>query len=106
MPVFTTLHASELNIPLHAPEVQKLLEELRTKTQQEWQIVPLQVTEKPTRWFVKPKITTLYGLYHHAGVGSFPEWQVINFYKGDATTSVNHFVSLDVIAAYLMGRLD
>ena len=94
----TFLHASELNQKLPDADLQKLLEEVRDLTGKDWQIVPNQAVTG--RWPFK-KLTTSYGVYVY--VGGIGPWQQINFYTEHSGSSINLYVSLDLVAAYLFG---
>jgi|ERR1035437_4374259 hypothetical protein len=94
----TFLHDSELNQPLPNAELQKILEEVRERTGKNWQVVPTQCTIG--NWPCK-KTITLYGVYVY--VGGCGPWQQINFYTEFAKSSINLFVTLDLVAAYLFG---
>lgn len=94
----TFLHEGELNVPLPNAELQKLLEEVRERTGKDWQVVPIQAVKG--RWPVK-KTITLYGVYVY--VGGVGPWQQINFYREGSDSSINLYVTLDLVAAYLFG---
>jgi len=94
----TFLHDGELNQPLPNAELQKILEEVRERTGKNWQVVPIQTTSG--RWPYK-KNKTLYGVYVY--VGGMGPWQQINFYAEGSDSSINLYVTLDLVAAYLFG---
>ena len=96
----TFLYDSELNQRLPDEECQAVLEEAREHTGKNWQVVPVHVHRR--RWF-KRYTETLYGVYVY--VGGVGPWQQINFYSGGSQTSINLYVSLDVVAAYFLGML-
>jgi hypothetical protein len=96
----TFLHDSELNQPLPNAEVQEFLDLARQQTGEDWQVVP--ITFSSRKWF-KTQYNTLYGVYVY--VGGIGPWQQINFYKAGSGTSLNLYVSLEVVAAYFMGMV-
>jgi uncharacterized membrane protein YsdA (DUF1294 family) len=96
----TFLYQSELNIPLPDPECQQILEESRKHTGLDWQVIPIQTRER--RWF-KVREETLYGLFVY--VGGVGPWQQINFYREGTRTSINVYVPLETVMAYLIGTL-
>ncbi len=98
----TFLHDSELNQPLPDRELQNLLDEIRTQTAQNWQVVHHpQLT--PNKWLSRFRSPSepLYGLYLY--VGGCGPWQQINFFDNKSNSSINLYVPLAQIAAYLMG---
>lgn len=96
----TFLHDGELNQPLPDQECQLILEEARKRTGKDWQVVPLYVTRR--KW-LKKQTKTLYGVYVY--VGGVGPWQQINFYCENVRSSINLYVPLEVVAAYLLGML-
>lgn len=98
----TFLDDRELNIPLEDDRVNKILEEVRVASKQDWQIVKYRVWTKK-RLFRKRAEIVYYGLYLY--VGGIGPWQQINFYRSDTDTSINPCVSLDLIVAFLLGYL-
>lgn len=93
----TFLHDGELNQRLPDPELQSLLQEVRKATGRDWQVVSHTFARRG--WFKRP--VALYGLYIY--VGGMGPWQQINFYRDGAETSINLYVPLELIAAYLYG---
>lgn len=97
------LSQAELNIPLPDPDLQKLLEEVRKITAEDWQVVEHRLKTQRTWLFGKTKTVSMWSLYVY--VGGFGPWQVINFYREGSETSINHLVPLDMIVSYLYGIL-
>jgi hypothetical protein len=101
----TFLHDNELNVSLPNAECQKILDEVRNKTGENWQVVELKFTTASS-WFDRvlgKKKPPLYGLYVY--VGGMGPWQQINFFRIDSKTSINLYVPLELIVAYLIGKL-
>lgn len=96
----TFLHSSELNRPLPDAEVQQILDEVRKLSGQDWQVVPL--PERRVGIF-RRKTETYYGVYVY--VGGMGPWQQINFWNPDSRSSINLYVPLETVAAYLLGVL-
>ena len=96
----TFLHESELNQRLPDQEAQYILEEARKHSEKDWQVVPFPVTRR--KWFRK-RTEILYGVYVY--VGGMGPWQQINFYQEGVRSSINLYVPLEVVAAYLLGML-
>jgi hypothetical protein len=96
----TFLHDGELNQPLPDKECQLILDEARKNTGKGWQVVPIYVTSR--KWF-KKRTETLYGVYVY--VGGVGPWQQINFYHAGSGSTINLYVPLSVVAAYLLGML-
>jgi hypothetical protein len=97
----TFLYDSELNYKFKNKELQDVLDEARKITGRNWQVVPLEVTVRKS--FFKKEKQTLYGVYLY--VGGFGPWQQINFYNEHSESSINLYVSLDVVIAYFLGML-
>lgn len=97
----TFLHAGELNQPLPDPDLQDVLDSVRKLTKQDWQVVPITLTHR--KWF-KTTTETRYGVYVY--VGGMGPWQQINFFREGSESSINLYVSLDVVAAYFFGMLN
>jgi hypothetical protein len=100
----TFLYDCELNVPLPNAECQKILDEVRKKTGNDWQVVELSTA--PLTWIDRllgREKTPLYGLYVY--VGGMGPWQQINFFRIDSKTSINLYVPLELIVAYLIGKL-
>lgn len=97
----TFLHDSELNYKFENKELQAVLDEARKITGKNWQVVPLEVTVR--KHFFKKEKQTLYGVYLY--VGGCGPWQQINFYNEYSESSINLYVSIDVIIAYFLGML-
>lgn len=97
----TFLYESDINNILADKEVQALLDEVRKKTGKDWQVVKHQYSIKKN-WFLPTKTIERYGVY--VFVGGFGPWQQINFYSTDEC-SMSFYVTLDVVANYLMGIL-
>jgi len=99
----TFLHSCEIDVPLEDRDVQDLLDTVRQRTGRNWQAVPTRTVV--TRSLFKKSKTQLFGLYLY--VGGIGPWQQINFYSSNENaSSINVYVTLDVIAAYLMGILN
>lgn len=98
----TFLHDSELNQVLPDPNVQKLLDEVRNSTGENWQIVEHRF-EVGVRFWQKRKFVTRYGLYKY--VGGIGPWQQINFYSSPEEFSINVYNDIGTIANFLMGIL-
>ena len=96
----TFLHDGELNQPLPNAELQSIFEEAKNHSGKNWQVVPIHITYR--KWF-RQKTKTLYGVYVY--VGGMGPWQQINFFKDGSNSSINLYVSLDVVAAYFLGML-
>lgn len=94
----TFLNECELDQVLPDPNVQKLLDEVRKLSGENWQIVPRVV--HINKWFSN-KYKTYYGLYLY--VGGMGPWQQINFYSAPDEFSLNLEVDLGTIANFLMG---
>jgi len=96
---FTFLHDGELNKPLPNAEVQEFLDIARKQTDKDWQVVP--ITFASRKWF-KTRYEILYGVYVNVGHGN---WQQINFYRTGSDSSINLYVTLDVVSAFFMGMV-
>jgi hypothetical protein len=94
----TFLHDGELNQKLPNAELQLALDYVREKSGENWQVVPLRVARR--RWLRK-QTETFYGLYVY--VGGVGPWQQINFYRDGEVSSLNLYVPLEIVAAYLYG---
>lgn len=96
----TFLHDSELNQVLPDPNVQTLLDEVRSLTGEDWQIVSTTI-ELKTKFWQKRKFLTLYSLCRY--VGGLGPWQQLNFYSSPEEFSINTLVDIGTISNYLMG---
>lgn len=94
----TYLDESELNVPTSNKEVNDLLKELRTATTEDWQI-----TEKFEKTGIFSKGRHSYQVFKY--VGGMGPYQVMNFYKEDAESSINFGISADTLMAYMLGIL-
>jgi len=94
----TFLHDSELNQQLPEAEIQYLLDAVRTKSGNDWQVVRLEQRKAGLFGRKRPQ---LYGVYVY--VGGIGPWQQINFFKVGAKSSINLYVPLETVAAYLYG---
>jgi hypothetical protein len=104
MCITTFLADWELNQPLHSKLLTVLLNEVRTKTERNWQIVERTVYVRPHWWSRKVTKEYLYELYLE--VGGVGPYQQINFYRSGAYSSINIAVEIEIIAAYLYGVLE
>lgn len=98
MPCTTYLHESELNVPTSNKEINDLLKELRTATAEDWQI-----TEKIQKARIFSRSTKRYEIFKY--VGGMGPYQIMNFYKEDAESSINFGISADTLMAYMLGIL-
>ena len=96
----TFLHDCELNQPLPDAEVQAVLDEVRKLSGEDWQVVALPPPRK--RWFEKQR-PTMYGVYVY--VGGIGPWQQINFWREGSKWSINLYMPLETVSAYLLGML-
>jgi hypothetical protein len=65
----------------------------------DWQVIERIHEYKPL--FGKKKVLKHYELM--VGIWDDVEYQIINFYREDSEWSINHYVSADILVAYLIG---
>ena len=105
MPITTFLHNSELNVPTTNKDLNEILTEVRIVTGQNWQVIE-RLVHKARPWWAfwrANKIHKSYSVY--VFVGGVGPWQEINFYRDDASSSINIDVTAELVIAYLYGML-
>lgn len=103
MPITTYISQRPL-LPNHK-ELCELLVEVRTKTGEEWVVLEHFVPAGFWKRLFNPVAgTKLYELLVQFD-GSGIEYQIINFYSSTSGTSINTFVPVEYLVAYLLGML-
>jgi hypothetical protein len=100
MPICTYLHNCERNVDTSSDEINARLKQVRAETGEDFQVLEFKLIKKP--FFGKEKVFYGYELYSPL---IFPEYQIINFYNGKSSSSINIRNSAEVVLAYLDGIL-
>lgn len=99
----TFLHEGQLNTPTHNEDLNQILHDVRVETGEDWQVVEYRIFYK-RRWYtLKRSVRYEYELYKY--VGGVGPWQLINFYKDDAESSMNFTNKAELVIAFLLGIL-
>lgn len=100
----TFLHDGELNIPTSNSDLNSLLQEIRQVTGKDWQVIERQFERRWSwRHFRKVPRPPHYELYIY--VGGMGPWQMINFYRDGATSSINVCNGAELLIAFFYGIL-
>lgn len=100
MPATTYLMKRELLEAKANAELNELITDVRQATGDDWRV------QEQVCWEWKNfrrYHSFLYSVY--VGLSNTGEFQIINFSIQDAKGSINHFVKIDLMMAYLMGIL-
>ena len=104
--ITTFLHDGELNRTTSDKEINDLMEMIRARSTENWQVVERECRIDPPFWrFLEQyKIIKYYEVYKY--VGGCGPWQQINFYPGpNADSSINPSGNATTVSSFLYGLL-